>query len=166
MRVLDLMSSWVSHLPDAPADLAVTGLGMNAAELAANERLKARVVHDLNADPRLPFADAAFDLVICTASVEYLIRPQTVFTEVRRVLRPGGHFVVTFSDRWFPSKAIRVWSELHPYERLGLVLWLLRETGHTELHSETLRGLRRPEDDPHSGERDYSDPLFAVWGRA
>lgn len=166
MRVLDLMSSWVSHLPASPADLTVTGLGMNAAELAANPRLDTRIVQDLNAEPRLPFAHASFDLVLCTASVEYLIRPQRVFAEVRRVLKGGGRFVLTFSDRWFPPKAIRVWSALHPYERLGMVLWLLREAGYADLHTETLRGLRRPEDDPYSGERDYSDPLFAAWGTA
>lgn len=166
MRLLDLMSSWVNHLPETPVDLEVSGLGMNATELAANARLDTRIVHDLNADPRLPFADAAFDLVVCTASVEYLTRPQAVFAEVRRVLRPGGRFVLTFSDRWFPTKAIRVWAELHPFERLGLVLWLLREAGFSDLHSETLRGLKRPEDDPYLGERDYSDPLFAAWGTA
>jgi SAM-dependent methyltransferase len=166
MRLLDLMSSWVSHLPQVPADLAVTGLGMNAEELAANPRLAQRRVHDLNADPRLPFADGSFDLVLCAASVEYLTRPRTVFAEARRVLKPGGRFVVTFSDRWFPPKAIRVWAELHPYERLGMVLWLLREAGFADLHSETLRGLKRPEDDKYAAERDYSDPLFAAWGRA
>ncbi len=166
MRVLDLMSSWASHLPDTPAALQVHGLGMNAEELAANARLAARSVHDLNADPRLPFPAAAFDLVICTASVEYLVHPQAVFAEARRVLRPGGRFVLSFSDRWFPPKAIRVWAELHPYERLGMVLWLLKETGFGDLHTETLRGLKRPEDDPHIGERDASDPLFAAWGTA
>lgn len=166
MQVLDLMSSWVSHLPEAPCDVTVCGLGMNADELAANPRLAERIVHDLNRDPRLPFATGTFDLVVCTASVEYLIHPRSVFAEVRRVLRPGGRFVLTFSDRWFPPKAIRVWAELHPFERLGLVLWLLHLAGFTELYSETLRGLKRPEDDPYSGERDYSDPLFAAWGTA
>jgi SAM-dependent methyltransferase len=166
MRVLDLMASWASHLPDAPEQIAVSGLGMNAAELAANARLAARIAHDLNADPRLPFDAAVFDLVICTASVEYLVHPQAVFAEVRRVLRPGGRFVLSFSDRWFPPKAIRVWAELHPYERLGLILWLLGQAGFCDLHSETLRGLKRPEDDPHIGEREYSDPLFAAWGTA
>lgn len=166
LRVLDLMSSWVSHLPEAPSDVAVCGLGMNADELAANPRLAERTVHDLNREPYLPYPAASFDLVICTASVEYLTRPQAVFAEVRRVLRPGGRFVLTFSDRWFPTKAIRVWAELHPFERLGLTLWLLREAGFADLHGETLRGLKRPEDDPHIGERDYSDPLFAAWGTA
>lgn len=166
LRVLDLMSSWTSHLPDHPRQLHVTGLGMNAQELAANERLAERRVQDLNLEPRLPFADAALDLVLCTASVEYLKHPQAVFAEVDRVLAPNGVFVVSFSDRWFPPKAIRVWSELHPYERLGLVLWLMREAGFSDLHTETLRGLRRPEDDKYAAERQWSDPLFAVWGRA
>ncbi|MEO1767999.1 methyltransferase domain-containing protein [Thiobacter aerophilum] len=166
MRVLDLMSSWESHLPTAPADLAVTGLGMNSEELAANPRLHTRVVHDLNSNPRLPFHDASFDLVICTASVEYLTDPATVFAEVRRVLCAGGKFVLTFSDRWFPPKAIRVWSELHPFERLGFLLWLLDQTGFSALHGETLRGLKRPRDDRYSSQRDYSDPLFACWGQA
>lgn len=166
MRVLDLMSSWASHLPETATDLEVTGVGLNAAELAANPRLSDRRVLDLNAEPRLPFDDAAFDLVLCTASVEYLTRPQAVFAEVRRVLRPGGRFVVGFSDRWFPPKAIRVWAELHPYERLGFTLWLLREAGLADQHTETLRGLKRPADDKYSAERDYSDPLFAAWGAA
>jgi SAM-dependent methyltransferase len=129
MRVLDLMSSWVSHLPSVPQDLQVVGLGMNAAELAANPRLAERVVQDLNQQPRLPWPEARFDRVICTASIEYLTDPLAVLTEVRRVLKPGGQLIVTFSDRWFPTKAIQVWNDLHPFERLGLVLSLLRDAG-------------------------------------
>lgn len=165
-RVLDLMSSWTTHLPAALPAVDITGLGMNRDELAANHRLAARLVHDLNQAPRLPFADASFDLVLCAASVEYLVHPRAVFAEVRRVLKPGGAWVVSFSDRWFPPKAIQVWRQLHPFERLGMVLWLMRQAGFTAVHTETLRGLRRPEDDKYAQQRDYSDPLFAVWGYA
>jgi hypothetical protein len=77
---------------------------------------------------------------------------------------PGGTCVVSFSDRWFPPKVIRAWTELHPYERLGLVLWLLADAGFADLHTETLRGIRRPADDRYAAQRDFSDPLFAVWG--
>jgi SAM-dependent methyltransferase len=84
---------------------------------------------------------------------------------VRRVLRPGGVFAVAFSDRWFPPKAIRVWRQIHPFERLALVLGLLLQAGFRDLHSETLRGVRRPQDDKYSSQREFSDPLFAVWGR-
>ncbi len=168
LRVLDLMSSWVSHLPAWPDEAPVAhvaGLGMNREELAANPRLAERVVKDLNERSDLPWGDACFDLVVCTASVEYLLRPREVMAEVLRVLRPGGHCVVTFSDRWFPGKAIRVWSELHPFERLGMVLGLFIAAGFAGLETETLRGVKRPEDDKYADQRAYSDPLFAVWGR-
>lgn len=169
IQVLDLMSSWVSHLPDAPNlpdDFQVTGLGMNSAELAANPRLTERVQQDLNQNPVLPWQAGKFDLVICTASIEYLTDPVTVLTEVWRVLKPGGTLIITFSDRWFPNKAIQVWNDLHPFERLGLVLSLLRDAGFSGLHSETNRGLERPADDKYIENRLYSDPLFAAWGVA
>lgn len=165
MAVLDLMSSWVTHLPEeVPAGLALTGLGMNPEELEANPRLDHRVRHDLNRQPWLPFPDRAFDLVLCSASVEYLAQPRSVLADVGRVLRPGGRCVITFSDRWFPPKAIRVWGELHPFERLGLVLWLMGDAGFTDLHTRSLRGLKRPADDKYAAQRDYSDPLFAACG--
>lgn len=165
MRVLDLMSSWSTHLPDTPADLFIAGLGMNAAELAANPRLSEWVVKDLNQRAGLPWGDAQFDLALCAASFEYLLQPRMVMREVMRVLRPGGHCVVTFSDRWFPTKAIRLWGELHPFERGAFVLNLFQQAGFTDLHTESLRGLARPADDKYSAQRDYADPLFAVWGR-
>src|SRR4029077_18174878 len=80
-------------------------------ELDANEQAAERVVHDLNADPQLPFADAAFDAAVCCVSVDYLVRPIEVFRDVARVLRPGAPFVCTFSNRLFPTKAIRGWLE-------------------------------------------------------
>jgi SAM-dependent methyltransferase len=166
MRVLDLMASWDSHLPAEPRELFVAGLGMNEAELAANPRLSERVVKNLNARDGLPWGDACFDLVLCTASIEYLIRPQGVMREVRRVLRPGGVCVVAYSDRWFPPKAIRVWGEMHPFERQALVLSLFLEADFGDLGTESLRGLPRPADDKYAEQRATADPLFAVWGSA
>lgn len=163
-RVLDLMTSWKSHL-DLAEPAAVAGLGMNAEELSANPRLGERVVHDLNADPRLPFDDAAFDAVVCTVSVEYLTRPLEVFAEARRVLKPGGRFVLVFSNRYFPPKAIRVWTEAHPFERAGLVLdYFLRDGGFTNLNTFSLTGLIRPEDDKYAAQTPWSDPVHALWG--
>lgn len=165
-RVLDLMSSWVSHLPASLDNVQLSGLGMNTEELAQNLRLHDYQLHDLNADPALPHADNSFDAVICTASVEYLVQPQAVFAQVRRVLKPGGRFVLTFSDRWFPTKCITLWTELHPFERMGLVLAYFREAGgFAELATESVRYFPRPADDPHAQERPFSDPVFAVWGR-
>lgn len=168
MRVLDLMASRDSHVPEG-LESDVTGLGMNAEELAANPRLAGsparQLVRDLNADPRLPFADASFDAVLLSLSVEYLTGPRDVLAEAARVLAPGGRLLVSFSDRYFPTKAVRLWTELHPFERLGLVLSLVRETGaFTDLNTETLRGRPRPFDDPHAHELRCSDPLFLAEG--
>jgi SAM-dependent methyltransferase len=164
-RVLDLMSSWTSHLPEDLATASVTGLGMNTAELAANARLTSYDVHDLNQTPRLPYPEASFDAVICTVSVEYLIRPFDVFADVARVLAPGGVFVVTFSDRWFPPKAIRVWKELHPFERMGMVLELFRQSERfTSLATFSSQGRPRPENDKYADRMLFSDPVFGVWG--
>jgi len=163
-RVLDLMGAWASHLPEGMAASHVAGLGLNREELAANPVLSERVVKDLNERSDLPWADAAFDLVVCTASIEYLLRPREVMAEVFRILRPGGRCVLGFSDRWFPPKAIRVWSELHPFERLGMVLALFLGAGFEAVGSETLRGVARPGDDKYAAQRNYSDPLFAARG--
>jgi len=164
-RVLDLMSSWVSHLPKDLPLKSLTGLGMNAQELQANDRLTDPCVHDLNANPRMPFDDHVFDAAICTVSVEYLIQPFEVFDEIYRVLKPGGVFVVTFANRWFASKAISIWPQLHEFERMGLVLEFFLKSGqYTNLHTYSMRGLPRPADDKYASELLFSDPVYAVWG--
>ncbi len=118
--LLDLMSSWVSHLPDR-SFRRVAGLGMNAVELAENPRLSESVVHDLNADPRLPFDDACFDAVLNAVSIQYLVRPIEVYAEVARVLRPGGASIVAMSHRCFPTKAIRAFHTMQRDERFAWV---------------------------------------------
>ena len=165
-RVLDLMGSWDSHLPDDLALGGLTVLGLNEEELRHNHRADDIRVHDLNAVPELPFADTAFDAVICTASIEYLTKPYAVVAEIRRILRPGGLVAMAFSNRWFPPKVIRIWSELHEFERLGLVTDLLAANGgFSGLSTLSRRGLPRPEDDPHQ-ELMHSDPVYMVWGQA
>ncbi|MET0068256.1 MAG: methyltransferase domain-containing protein [Candidatus Thiodiazotropha sp.] len=164
-RVLDLMSSWKSHLPDDLGLVQVTGLGMNREELEANPALTERLVHDLNLNPRLPFDDAVFDAIVCSVSVEYLIKPQEVFAEAARVLKPGGRFILTFSNRWFQPKVIHLWQDLHEFERMGLVLeYFLRSAAFSNLETWSLRGLPRPADDKYAGKMPFSDPVYAVWG--
>jgi SAM-dependent methyltransferase len=166
MRVLDAMSSWNSHLPVDVPDLRVSGLGMNADELAANPRLAEWMVHDLNRDPHLPYGDASFDAAVCTVSVEYLTQPVEVLTEMARVLRPGAPFVVTFSERWFPPKVVRVWTELHSFERMALVVDYFRRSGRFEdLATESVRGWPRPADDKYFPQLLLSDAIYAVAGR-
>lgn len=161
--ILDLMSSWTSHIP-AGLDLSrVAGLGMNLDELAKNPKLTERVVHDLNEDHTLPFDNEAFDSVICTASVEYLIDPIAIFKEIGRILKPGGCFINTFSNRWFPPKVTMIWEQLHEFERMGLVSeYFLLSEQFENLSTHTIRGYPRPEDDKYYGELFVSDPVYAV----
>jgi SAM-dependent methyltransferase len=166
MRVLDLMTSWESHLPWQAGELDVVGLGMNQAELQANPQLCEFRLHDLNAVSELPFADSGFDAVVCSLSVEYLTAPLAVFRDVARVLKPGAPFVVSFSERFFPTKVIRLWQELHPFERLGLVIDYFRFAGGFEnLHTESVRGYPRPQTDAYADRLSQSDAIYAVWGQ-
>ena len=119
--LLDLMSSWVSHLPPEARYARVAGLGMNQAELADNPCLTDHVVHDLNADPGLPYESLCFDAVLIAVSVQYLVRPIEVFREIHRVLRPGGEALVAVSHRIFPTKAIALFRSLPPDERPRVV---------------------------------------------
>jgi SAM-dependent methyltransferase len=119
--VLDLMSSWVSHLPEDKRLGRTAGLGMNAEELAANPRLGEWAVHDLNLVPELPFEDASFDAVLNAVSVQYLTRPMEVFASIARVLRPGGVSVVAMSHRCFPTKAVRAFHAFGRDQRFELV---------------------------------------------
>ena len=116
-RVLDLQSSWVSHLPPEVAYASVTGHGMNPEELSQNPRLAERVVQDLNREPELPFADGSFDVAVDAFSMQYLVRPVSVLRSVRRVLAPGGSCVIALSHRMFPTKAIAVWPVLDMADR-------------------------------------------------
>lgn len=120
-RVLDLMSSWVSHLPQDVVYRRVAGLGMNATELDHNPQLTDRTVHDLNASPELPYDEASFDVVLNAVSVQYLTQPVRVFESVARALVPGGQYLVAVSHRLFPTKAIAAWQGLPPQERPRLV---------------------------------------------
>lgn len=148
--VLDLCSSWVSHFPVAPRRLVA--LGMNAVELAANPAATDTIVHDLNDDPALPFDDATFDAVTCCVSVDYLVRPVEVFGEVARVLRPGRTFAVTFSNRCFPSKAIRAWLAADDRQRCAIVAAYFAAVGRFGPPTVQLRNPDLP-----------GDPLYAVW---
>jgi SAM-dependent methyltransferase len=135
--VLDLMASWVSHLPPTFVGQAV-GHGMNAEELAANPQLSDDFVQNLNLQPELPLADAAFDAALCCVGVQYLARPDEVFNEVARVLRPGAPFIISFSNRCFPTKAVAVWRALDARGHADLVALYLRNAGFHRLGKHVL----------------------------
>src|ERR687889_1985649 len=128
-EILDLMSSWISHLPPEVVYRRVIGLGMNEVELRRNERLDAYVVQNLNTNPELPFGAAEFDGVGICVSIDYLTRPVEVLREVGRVLKVGAPTIISFSNRCFPSKAVAVWHELDDRGHMRLVERYLKEAG-------------------------------------
>jgi SAM-dependent methyltransferase len=153
-RLLDLMSSWRSHLPAGLKTREVVGLGLNAEEMADNPELASHVVHDVNRDPRLPFGPGEFDGAMCAVSIQYVIHPLLLFREVRRVLKPGASFVVSFSNRCFPTKAVAVWLDSTDQHHMMLVRSYFEAGG----------GWKdvKVEDRSPAGP---GDPLYAVWAR-
>ncbi|SNS49255.1 Methyltransferase domain-containing protein [Geodermatophilus pulveris] len=151
-RVLDLMSSWVSHFRTPPAELVA--LGMNAEELAANAAATERLVHDLNADPQVPLPDADVDAAVCCVSIDYLTRPIEVLADVGRALRPGGTLAITYSNRCFPTKAVRGWLATDDEQHGLVVAELVRRAG----------GFTEPEVSLRT-EPGRGDPLYAVVAR-
>ena len=152
-RVLDLMSSWISHLPAEVTYERVSGLGLNDRELAANPRLHDHVVHNLNETPELPYEDGSFDVVLNAVSVQYLTRPVEVFTSVRRVLAPGGIHLIAISHRMFAEKAVAIWQSMSMHDRVPLVGGYFVLSG----------GWGEPRVIDRSPEG--SDPLLVIWSR-
>jgi SAM-dependent methyltransferase len=150
--ILDLMSSWRSHLPPELMPARVVGLGLNRSEMEDNPALTEIVTHNLNRAPQLPFEDASFDGAVLTVSVQYLIHPLEVFAEVGRVLKSGAPFIVTFSNRMFPTKAVAIWANASEQQRVDLV-------GYYFTHSAAFERIELV--DRSSGE---TDPLWAVLG--
>ena len=154
--VLDLMSSWRSHWPQGHPKNRMVGLGLNAAEMAENPDLDEYIIHDLNREPVLPFDDEAFDAVVLTVSAQYLIQPVETFQQVNRVMKAGGIFIVTFSNRMFPTKAVRIWRECTDQGRMELVTSYMESAGN---FGNIRAGFVNPDNSPPA------DPLFAVVGR-
>jgi hypothetical protein len=153
--VLDLMGSWVAHLPPEIDYAEVIGHGMNEEELKANPRYTRYFLQDLNANPVLPLADASIDAAAICVSVQYLQHPVAVFREVRRALKPGGVFVITFSNRCFPTKAVAIWLHLPMGQHPRLVSLYLDRAGFASVEPRGVIPPGLPE-----------DPLWAVIGRA
>ena len=172
---LDLMSSWVSHFPEDFSVGKLVGLGLNEEELRANPRLSEYVVRDLNLEPTLPYADGRFDGVTIAVSVQYLTQPVKVFAEIGRVLKPMAPLVVSFSNRCFPTKAVRIWLNGNSRARGRLIATYMEESGRFEVPEVydfspylAFHGVPEDPDLRHriaSGEIP-TDPLHVVIGRA
>lgn len=153
--ILDLMSSWRSHLPESIRSAKVIGVGLNRAEMEDNPALGEIVVHNVNLNPRLPFDNEAFDGAVMTVSVQYLTRPTELFADVGRVLKPHAPFIVTFSNRMFPTKAVALWHGANHHQRVTVVREYFAASGAFE-RIETID--RSATTDPPS------DPIWAIAG--
>ena len=153
--LLDLMSSWVTHLPPEIEYAAMIGHGMNKAELEANPRLSRWFIQNLNRDTRLPLADASVDAAMICVSIQYLQQPVAVLRDLARMLRPGGSLVISFSNRCFWTKAVAIWRMLDDEGHAQLVEHYLRHAGLRQIETHRLA----------EWEEDVSDPMIAVVGR-
>lgn len=163
-HILDLMASWDSHLPSGIRPKRMVGLGLNENELKRNPRLTEVVLHDLNRNPILPFEAASFDVVLNTVSVDYLTRPFEIFAQVGRILKPGGLYLVIFSNRMFPEKATQIWRDATERERIELVRLFFHRTGLFEEPKVFVSsGKPRPQEDKYAYLGIPSDPVYAVY---
>ena len=154
--VLDLMSSWRSHWPQAHPKESMAGLGLNAEEMQDNPDLDDYVVHDVNRDPVLPFEDDTFDAVVVTVSIQYIVRPFEVFSDVCRVLKAGASFHVIYSNRMFPTKAVAVWQSLDDRQKAQLIASYFVKAG----------GWDEPTARDISPQMEfYTDPVYVVSAR-
>lgn len=164
-KILDLMSSYQSHFPQN-REYQIIGVGINEDEMKRNNQLNEYITCDLNSKPKLPFENEAFDAVVCDLSIDYVIRPLELISEIRRILKSNGILTFSFSNRYFPPKVIRLWVELHEFERMGYVLELLLRTGgFKDFTTYSYRGFKRPYDDKYSGSTLFSDPLYVVYAK-
>jgi SAM-dependent methyltransferase len=161
-RVLDLMSSWVSHLPDDVAYAEVIGHGLNAEELSRNPRLQRHWCQNLNQDQRLPLDNGSVDAALIVAGWQYLQQPEAVAAELRRVLSPGGLLIVAFSNRMFPTKAPQAWLDASDRDRLAMVakVLLCQDWQLQQLITEDTRA-----EGPLGWIGGKGDPFFAVLAR-
>ena len=162
--ILDLMAGWDSHIPKSLKPSEVTGLGLNENELLKNEQLTRYLIQDINTTPELPFDDNYFDVVINSLSVDYMTKPLEGFQEVGRILKPGGLFLVIFSNRMFPTKAVKVWKDSSESERIILVEEYFQGSGMFDKTVKFIsKGKDRPEDDKYYELCKLSDPVYAVY---
>lgn len=155
VALLDMCSSWVSHFPAGYKQERIVGMGMNEEELKRNLVLTEYIVQDLNVDPKLPFEDNSFDVITNVVSVDYLTKPIEVFKEMRRVLKPGGQAIMSFSNRCFFTKAISIWTSTGDSDHIMIVGAYFHYAG----------GFEPPQAVDISPNPGRSDPMYIVHSR-
>ncbi len=127
--ILDLMSSWVSHLPNNISYKKVIGHGMNDSELSSNKRLNSFWVQDLNKSQNLPIEDSSIDVGLIVAGWQYLQYPEKVSLELSRIIKANSLLIISFTNRAFWTKSPKIWSDSSEEKRVNYVKSVLFSTG-------------------------------------
>ena len=127
--ILDLMSSWVSHLPSNISYKKVIGHGMNEAELSSNERLDRFFVQNLNKKQNMPIEDSSVDVGLIVAGWQYLQYPEKVSLELSRVIKSDSLLIISFTNRAFWTKAPNIWTYSSEEKRIEYVTSVLTSNG-------------------------------------
>ena len=127
--ILDLMSSWVSHLPSQIRYKKVIGHGMNEAELSSNERLDRFFVQNLNKKQNMPIEDSSVDVGLIVAGWQYLQYPEKVSLELSRVIKSDSLLIISFTNRAFWTKAPNIWTYSSEEKRIEYVTSVLTSNG-------------------------------------
>ena len=160
--ILDLMSSWVSHLPSNISYKKVIGHGMNEAELSSNERLDRFFVQNLNKKQNMPIEDSSVDVGLIVAGWQYLQYPEKVSLELSRVIKSDSLLIISFTNRAFWTKAPNIWTYSSEKKRIEYVTsvlisngWRIEKILNEKTQDKKLFGFYSSE----------SDPFFSVIAR-
>ena len=127
--ILDLMSSWVSHLPTNIRYKKVIGHGMNQAELSTNQRLDSFFVQNLNKKQNMPIEDSSIDVGLIVAGWQYLQYPEKVSLELSRIIKSDSLLIISFTNRAFWTKAPNIWTYSSEENRIEYVTSVLTDNG-------------------------------------
>ena len=153
--ILDLMSSWVSHLPSNISYKKVIGHGMNETELSSNERLDRFFVQNLNKKQNMPIEDSSVDVGLIVAGWQYLQYPEKVSLELSRVIKSDSLLIISFTNRAFWTKAPNIWTYSSEEKRIEYVTsvltcngWRIEKILNEKTQDKKLFGFYSSESDP------------------
>ena len=160
--ILDLMSSWVSHLPSNISYKKVIGHGMNEAELSSNERLDKFFVQNLNKKQNMPIEDSSVDVGLIVAGWQYLQYPEKVSLELSRVIKSDSLLIISFTNRAFWTKAPNIWTYSSEEKRIEYVTSVLTSNG---WRIENILNEKTQDKKLFGFYSSESDPFFSVIAR-
>lgn len=99
------LSELKKHFPES----ACTGVDIYEPAIAYAKKHYKDIEFRVGDAHKLPFRSATFDLVICTEVLEHVVEPESVVSELARVLKPGGRAVIEMDSGNFLFKMVWYW---------------------------------------------------------